>query len=297
LGIVGLAAVMIFGHSDFGAQRWIDVGFFQLQPSEPMKLLVIAWLALVLSRPLRQVSYGQFFICLAILGLPALAVLAQPDLGTGLLIFFSGLGVMAHAHLRRSQRWWLVVMLIGLVAIATLSFKGVHPFNSLLKDYQKDRLVSFINPEADRSGSGYNILQSIIAVGSGGTTGRGLGQGSQSQLNFLPVAHADFIFAGISEAWGFVGATGIIVLLGVIVFRVLQAARLAAGEFEMLICLGCAILLLLETFINIGMNIGLMPVTGVPLPFLSYGGTTMLTNALLIGIVESIIIRHKRLTF
>jgi rod shape determining protein RodA len=134
-------------------------------------------------------------------------------------------------------------------------------------------------------------------VGSGGLTGNGLGQGNQSRLNFLPVAHADFIFAGIAEAWGFVGSSTIILLYLLLIFRVIQAARIAKDDFGMILCIGIAIKLIIEVTINIGMNIRLMPVTGIPLPFLSYGGTTLLVNALAIGCVQSVVIRYKRLTF
>jgi len=166
-----------------------------------------------------------------------------------------------------------------------------------MKDYQKDRLASFIQPARDKTGSGYNVLQSVIAVGSGGLTGKGLGFGSQSQLNFLPVAHADFIFAGIAEAWGLVGSLAILALFGLLMSRLIQAARIAKDEFGMLICIGVLVKIALEMLVNIGMNIRIMPVTGIPLPFLSYGGTTLLTNALCLGLVQSIVMRYKRLTF
>jgi len=205
--------------------------------------------------------------------------------------------MLFYAPLVRWQRVFLTVGILLVAMVITLSFKGVSPFKGILKDYQKDRLISFIDPSKDPAGSGYNVQQSKIAVGSGGLLGQGLGEGSQSQLNFLPVAHADFIFAGIAEAWGLIGSYGVIFVFGILCFRLLHAARIAKDDFGMLLCVGITIKLIFELLVNIGMNIGIMPVTGIPLPFLSYGGTTLLTNAILIGVAQSVVTRHKRLTF
>lgn len=296
-GFISLILVKLVGKSDFGAQRWIDIGPVQLQPAELEKLIIIIVLAALLSRAVHVVSNKTFFFSLLLIIVPLLVVLKQPDLGTAIVIGVSSVGILLHAQITRFQKGVIIGGIVAIVLIFTLSFKGVTPFSKVLKDYQKDRLVSFIQPDRDQSGTGYNVLQSVIAVGSGGLTGKGLGFGSQSQLHFLPVAHADFIFAGIAEAWGLVGAWGIIVLYVILLFRILQAARIAKDTFGMLLCIGILIKILVEVLVNVGMNIRLMPVTGIPLPFLSYGGTTLITNALAIGIVQSVVIRYKRLTF
>jgi rod shape determining protein RodA len=296
-GLLFLLAVKVFGRQDFGAQRWIDIGFFQFQPGELEKLVIVVTMAALLSKTVNAVSNRQFFLSLLLLLIPVWAVLIQPDLGTAIVIIASGIGIMLHARLSWVQRGVIAAGFLCAALAFGLSFHNVRPFSKLLKDYQKDRLASFVEPSRDRTGSGYNVVQSVIAVGSGGLVGKGLGLGSQSQLNFLPVAHADFIFAGIAEAWGLAGSWGIIGLFAILLIRILQAARIAKDGFGTLLCIGILVKIMVEVLVNIGMNIRLMPVTGIPLPFLSYGGTTMLTNALAIGIAQSVVVRYKRLTF
>lgn len=297
IGLVALAAVQIIGVEVFGATRWIDLGFFQFQPGELEKAIVIICLATLFGTTAHFVTMRRFLFGLLILLVPAIIVLLQPDLGTSLVILVSGAVVIMHAKLQRSQ--WIILLsgIVMVILAITLSFKDVGPFTHLLKDYQKDRLASFIDAKRDRKGTGYNVEQSRIAVGSGGLLGKGFLNNSQSQLHFLPVAHADFIFAGLAESWGLIGAYGIIILYVVLIYRIMNAARIAKDKFGMLLSVGIMTKLLFEVLVNIGMNIGIMPVTGIPLPLLSYGGTTLLTNAILIGIVQSIVIRYKRLTF
>ncbi|MBU6389380.1 rod shape-determining protein RodA [Patescibacteria group bacterium] len=297
LGLLGLIAVKLVGKSDFGAQRWISIGFFQLQPAEGEKIIMIIVLAALLAKGIHAISFSRFATLILLLLVPVLAIVLQPDLGTAIVISAIGIGMVFQARITRIERWVLIGGIALLVGVFALSFHGTHPFSSLLKGYQKDRLASFIDPSRDQSESGYNVLQSVIAVGSGGITGQGLGAGTQSQLNFLPVAYSDFIFAGISEAWGLIGSWGIIALYGILLWRVLQAARIAKDEFGMLLCIGVMLKIGVEVLVNVGMNIRLMPVTGIPLPFLSYGGTTLLVNAIAIGLVQSVVIRYKRLTF
>lgn len=297
LGFIGLLAVEFIGKADFGAKRWVDLGFFQLQPGEIEKLIIIITLAAFFSKARPAITWPKFLLALFILALPAALVLLQPDFGTSLVIMVVGVGMFFHARLSRAQKITLILMLLSMVTIFTLSLKEVKPFNKILKEYQKDRLISFIDPARDKGGSGYHVLQSVITVGSGGIMGKGLGNGSQSQLNFLPVSQTDFIFAGLAEAWGFVGAISLFLLYGFLLFRIMQAAKIAKDEFGMLICIGVIIKITFEILVNIGMNIHLMPVTGIPLPFLSAGGTTLFTNALCIGLVQSIVMRYKRLTF
>lgn len=297
VGLALLALVEIIGRNNFGAQRWIDLGIFQLQPGELMKFILIIGLAALLSRRLPTLSWRHFLQALGLIAIPAALVLLQPDLGTAVVLVVIGTGTVLYSRLPRQAKGVLIgLLLVGIISVG-LSFKNVGPFTHLLKDYQKDRLASFIDPKRDPAKSGYNVIQSRIAVGSGGLTGRGLGFGSQSQLNFLPVAHADFIFAGIAEAWGIIGSYGVIILYALLVLRILNAARISGDEFGMLICIGLASKLIFEVLVNIGMNMGIMPVTGIPLPFLSYGGTTLLTNAMLLGVAQSVVVRYKRLTF
>ena len=297
LGILLLVTVQLKGQAAFGAARWINVGFFQLQPGEIFKFILIVTLAAVLSRSRAALSGRQFFWVILLIGVPALAVLVQPDLGTAMVLSVTGVGMLFYVPLRYWQRLFLIISILSVVIVIALSFKGVSPFKGVLKEYQKDRFASFIDPARDKNGTGYNVVQSKIAVGSGGVFGRGLGEGSQSQLNFLPVAQADFIFAGIAETWGLIGSYAVIFVFGILCARLLNAARIAKDDFGALLCIGITIKLFFELLVNIGMNIGIMPVTGIPLPFLSYGGTTLITNALLIGIAQSVVTRHKRLTF
>ena len=297
VGLIGIIVVRVIGQSTFGAQRWINIGPIQYQPGEIEKLVVIIILAAFLGKGAASVSNRRFFGALLLLGIPVLVILIEPDLGTALVTAAAGLGILFHSKLRRWQRWSLVGGLAVIVLSFALSFHGTKPFTNLLKSYQKDRLASFIDHSRDPTGSGYNVLESMIAVGSGGLTGKGLGLGTQSQLDFLPVAHADFIFASTAESWGLVGSMAVLLLYGLLLMRMLQAARIAKDEFGMLLCIGVAVKIAVEMLVNIGMNIGIMPVTGIPLPFLSYGGTTLVTNFLCIGLIQSVVIRYKRLTF
>ena len=295
-GFLGLFLVMFLGKEEFGAKSWIDFGFFRFQPGEFAKFTVIIALSALLGSA-RKIGFSKFLLALLATAIPALIVAKQPDFGTAMVIFIMSISLLLSANLHKYQRVIILSGLIMMVLTISLSFKGVEPFNHLLKDYQKDRLASFIDPQRDHNGSGYNVLQSVIAVGSGGLTGKGLGFGSQSQLNFLPVPQSDFIFAVISEAWGLVGSTMVILLEAFLIWRILIAASLAKDVFGTLFCLGVAAKIMIELLVNVGMNIRVMPVTGIPLPFLSYGGTTMLTNAIAIGVVQSIVIRYKRLSF
>jgi rod shape determining protein RodA len=297
LGLISLIAVTFIGKSDFGAQRWVNLGFFQFQPGELEKLVIIVVLAAFFSRPFPVLPWQRFLESLGILFIPTIIVMFQPDLGTAIVIVMTGIGIVLHSKISRSQLVSIILGVVLAVVVLGLSFHEVRPFNKLLKEYQKDRLVSFIDPSRDSSGSGYNVLQSVIAVGSGGLMGKGLGQGTQSQLDFLPVAQADFIFAGIAESWGFVGSLAILMIYAVLLGRMISAARIAKDDFGTLLVVGVIIKISIEMLVNIGMNIRVMPVTGIPLPFLSYGGTTMLTNAILIGMVQSIVIRYKRINF
>jgi rod shape determining protein RodA len=296
IGLLSLLIVRFIGQTQFGAQSWINFGFFQFQPSELMKLVDVVVLSTILSAR-RTISTWRFLWAVAALLVPVVFVLLEPDFGTALVILIAGTVLMLYAPIRRWQRLVVVGGILAMVLAVALSFKGVQPFDHLLKTYQKDRLASFIDPSRDPTKSGYNVMQSVIAVGSGGLTGKGFSFSTQSQLNFLPVAQADFIFATIAEAWGLVGAVCILATFFFFITRILHAGYLAQDTFGSLICIGVATIILVQVMVNIGMNIRVMPVTGIPLPFLSYGGSAMFINCLAIGIIQSIVIRYKRLTF
>lgn len=297
IGIASLVLVRIVGTSSFGAKRWIELGFFQFQPSELAKLALICLLATVFADRIRRLHSRRLVMVSAIVLLPVILVMEEPDLGSALTIGLIGFIMTAHAGLGRKQ--WLAIMAIMtlLTTVILLAWYQVGPFAGLIKNYQRERIETFINPTADPSGAGYNVLQAVIAVGSGGVTGRGLGFGSQSQLNFLPVSHTDFIFASIAESWGFVGSVFILFIYGLLITKILTAARLAQDDFSMLFCVGVAALFIVQVVVNVGMNIQLLPVTGITLPLMSYGGSSLLTNLILLGIVQSVVVRYKRITF
>ena len=278
LGLLG--AVEVAGSIGMGAQRWINLGFFQLQPSEIMKVVVVLALARYFhGRTLEEVARPVYLLApLAIVLAPAALVLRQPDLGTaGMLILVGGV-VFFLAGVRL---WKFGIVLAGAVAAVPVAWQFLH-------GYQKRRVLTFLNPESDPLGAGYHILQSKIALGSGGLFGRGLLQGSQSHLNFLPEKQTDFIFTMLAEEFGLIGG---LVLLGlyvaVVAFGVSIALR-CRHQFGRLLALGLTAGFFLSVFINIAMVMGLIPVVGVPLPLISYGGTAMVTTMAAFGFVISV---------
>lgn len=286
IGIGLLILVLFVGTKTFGATRWINLIVFQLQPSEIFKLIIVIILAKFFS-DWQEFDWKKILFILALVALPIVLILQQPDLGTASTIFIALIAIMLLSPLKK------IYLAIGLAVILALSPVGWH----FLKNYQKNRIRAFINPSVDPQGTGYNVNQAKIAVGSGGIWGQGLGKGSQSQLNFLPVAHTDFIFAGTAEATGFTGSLFLIVLLGFLIIRIFIIARLAKDNFGMYLATGIGIIFLFQTLVNIGMNLGIMPITGIPLPFVSYGGSSTLTNLAAIGILQSIYIRHRKIVF
>lgn len=295
IGIIFLAFLIVpglkslpFVITTMGATRWIDLKFTQLQPSELFKPILIMSLAAYFAKYRQNINVKVVLGALAIAGLPIVMTLKQPDLGTAMVLVIILVASLIAANLKRI--YYLVMGLGTLILMPIMWFFALH-------DYQKERLLVFLDPQRDPSGSGYNVLQSIIAVGSGGLTGRGFGQGPQSQLNFLPVAHTDFIFAGFAEATGFVGALVLISVMVLLFVRIINVARASKDDFGMFIATGAAAMIFFQTFVNIGMTISLMPVTGIPLPFVSYGGTSLMINFMLMGILQSIYLRHKKITF
>lgn len=284
LGVILLIAVLVAGKMDKGARRWLDLGLFRFQPSELMKLMMPMMLAWILKdRPLPPTGSALFLSAIAIL-LPVLLTAKQPDLGTAIIIALSGLSVLFLAGL--SLRF-MGALLGGAIVAAPLFWHFMHT-------YQRERVLTFLNPERDPLGSGYHIIQSKIALGSGGFSGKGWLSGTQSHLHFLPAHATDFIFAVVGEEWGLIGAVGLLLIFLMVLARSLFISANAQTTFTRLVSGGLALIFIFSAFINIGMVIGILPVVGVPLPFISYGGSSLITMMISFGIIMSIQ-THKQL--
>lgn len=286
--ILMLLAVMIVGTSALGAQRWIQIGPITIQPSEFTKLMMIISLANMLeSRVEKLNSFKELLPVFLFLGIPALLVFKQPDLGTSLVY----VAILAGMLFVSGIRMRLVQIMVGtMVALAPLSW-------FVLQEYQKQRIMVFLNPNVDPFGAGYHIIQSKIAIGSGLLFGKGLFEGTQSQLNFLPENHTDFIFSVVGEELGLLGCCVVLGLLLVVVYRSFLIAKRSVDPFGMLIATGIGSMFLFEVLVNVGMTTGIMPVTGIPLPFISYGVSALTTNLLSIGLLLNIVMRQKKRMF
>jgi len=328
---VSLIAVMVLGYSAKGAQRWISIGGFNFQPSEFAKLGLIITLAALLQN--RTASTLPALVKpLAVTAVPWLLVFVQPDLGTSLVFGAITLGMLYWAN---ANPGWLILLisplmsailfnvylpagiawaaLMGVIAWYTLpwSWSGAvgatitnllsgelgHIFWGLLREYQKNRLILFLEPEKDPLGGGYHLIQSRIAIGAGELWGRGLYQGTQTQLNFIPEQHTDFIFSAIGEELGFVGCIAILLVFWFFCLRLVIIAQNSKDNFGSLIAIGVLSMIVFQVVVNIGMTIGIAPVTGIPLPWVSYGRSALLTNFISIGIVESVANYRHRLKF
>lgn len=278
-----LAAVLLFGTTVRGTTGWIGFNNMHIQPVEITKLILIIFFASFLSK--KKTKLGEVIKIIAsivLVAIPIILILKQPDLGSAAIIAGIWGGMLFVSGISKKN-----------IAILFLIFAiGAGSGYFLLKDYQKERIINFIKPYNDPRGSGYNVIQSMVAVGSGGFFGKGLGHGSQSQLNFLPEKHTDFIFAVIAEELGLVGALIVIFLFGIVLYRMKKTARLARDNFGHLLAVGIMVMFFLQIMINIGMNIGLNPVAGVPLPLLSYGGSSLITILASLGIVQSVYLRR-----
>lgn len=288
LGLLGL--VLILGDENYGAQRWLNLGFFPLQPSEIAKVAIIIVLARFFAR--HEGEMGQFrhvLSSLLIIAPPAALILLQPHLGTTVLIGVVWFGMIVVAGLRLVHL--LILALAGAAASPVIWF-------FVLSDYHKDRLALFLNPGgADPLDAGYNVRQALISIGSGGLTGRGYMSGSQTQLHYLRVRHTDFIFSVLAEELGFIGACLLLGIFLFLVWRALRVAALSRDPFGRYLAVGIVTYIAFQTFINIGMNVQLIPVVGMPLPFVSAGGSSLITALACIGLLQSIVMRHKRLEF
>ena len=286
--LFGLAAVLIpgIGHKALGGRRWIKLGPMLFQPSEWMKLVLILMVARYFANlGGRRLTWGDIGKAFAMVGIPMLLVLKEPDLGTALTyapVLVAGL-LLGGINLRQS----IILLTVGAVLGA-----GVWSSGKLLKPYQKARLTSFINPDEDPRGSGYQVRQSLIAVGSGGIWGKGTAKGTQTQGYFLPIPYTDFIFAAFSEEHGFVGAIFVLLLYFFILMRLIQNAQTAADLPGSLIIMGVVAALTFQIAVNVGMVIGFMPVTGIPLPLMSYGGSSVLFTFLALGVVMNVRMRR-----
>jgi len=285
LGLILLLAVLAFGQSGGGAQRWLDFGLFRFQPSEIMKLAVPMMLAWYLCITAIPPSPKRLLVALLLLIVPTLLIARQPDLGTALLIASAGFFVLFLAGLR----WRFIVgALVALTASTPLVW------NTLLHDYQRQRVLTFLNPELEPLGSGYHIIQSTIAIGSGGIHGKGWLNGTQAHLDFLPERSTDFIFAVYSEEFGLLGVLLLLFFYAVLIARGLMIATQAQDTYSRLLAGSITLTFFIYVLVNIGMVSGLMPVVGVPLPLISYGGTSIVTLMAGFGILMSIQ-THRRL--
>ncbi len=281
IGVLLLIAVALFGDITKGARRWLNLGFMRIQPSELMKIAMPLMLAWYFQKHETHLRLREYAVAGLILLLPVGLIARQPDLGTALLVLGAGFYVIFFAGLP-----WLV---IGGIALA---FAAAAPlaWTYVLHDYQRDRIMTLFNPEADPLGKGFHIIQSTIAIGSGGALGKGWHQGSQTQLEFLPERHTDFIFAVMSEEFGLVGNSVLLLMYVLLIGRCMMIAANAPTLFTRLLAGSITMIFFTYAFVNMGMVSGILPVVGVPLPFISYGGTALVTLSLGIGILMSI---HK----
>jgi rod shape determining protein RodA len=279
-GLLLLVAVALFGDVSKGARRWLNFGFMRIQPSEIMKIAMPLMLAWYFQRHETYLRLREYVVAALILLLPVALIARQPDLGTAILVLAAGFYVIFLAGLS-----WKVLagLVVSAVAMAPLAW-------SMMRDYQKSRVLTLLDPEADPLGKGFHIIQSTIAIGSGGILGKGWGQGTQAQLEFIPERHTDFIFAVLSEEFGLIGSTLLLILYALLIGRGMMIAANAPTLFTRLLAGSITLIFFTYAFVNMGMVSGILPVVGIPLPFVSYGGTSLTTLFLGIGILMSI---HK----
>src|SRR6201999_195510 len=284
--LVLLVVVLVAGHSALGAQRWLSLGPIEIQPSELMKIALILALARFLhglsiedvSKPLR------LLIPLVIIAMPAFLVLKQPNLGTTLILVADGCSLLFLAGL---SWWWIAPALTAVASAVPVAWRF------FLHDYQKRRVMTFLDPESDALGAGWNITQAKIAIGSGGLSGKGFLQGTQSRLNFLPEKQTDFAITNFAEEFGFVGTVALLILFAVVIFYGLQIAMSARSQFSRLLAMGITLNFFFYIMVNGLMVMGLIPVVGIPMPLLSYGGTAMLTVMFGFGLLMSVHVHRQ----
>ena len=276
--LILLALVPVLGKTVYGAQRWLDLGGFSIQPGEFAKFSVLLMGAKYLSKDGESLGWIRLFKSLLIGLVPFALIAKQPDLGTALTVLFL-IGGMALFH---GIKWKVLrICLIIIPLLIPLSWFALH-------DYQQERIKTFLDPTRDPRGAGYHIIQSQIAIGSGQLTGKGFQEGTQSQLRFLPEKHTDFAVAVLGEEWGFVGSVSVVVIFCFFLFSIYSTISVARDRFSSTLCAGIFFYFFWQVLVNTGMVVGLMPVVGIPLPFISYGGTAMVVNCIFIGIVLSV---------
>lgn len=283
-----LVAVMLVGTSALGAQRWIQLGPVTIQPSEFTKLFMIICMSKVVEVRMGKLNTFKSLLPIVLfMGIPTALVFRQPDLGTSLVYMAITAGMVYVAGIR--------MRLVQIIAGAVVVLLPLSWF--ALQTYQKQRILVFLNPDIDPFGAGYHIIQSKIAIGSGMIVGKGLFEGTQSQLNFLPENHTDFIFSVIGEELGFIGCVIVLLLFFLLLYRGIKIARATTDSFGMLLATGICTMIAFQVLINVGMTTGIMPVTGIPLPFISYGVSALTTNMLSIGLLLNIALHNKKLMF
>ena len=282
--LILLILTFIGGVEKLGAVRWLNFKEFSIQPSEYAKAVVIISSAALISKSKDSLKGIKNLLLLAVPFFSLIIfVLVQPDLGTTIVIFLVFAGILFYAGLD----WFYFAFVTVLFGIFS------NPVWNLLKDYQKNRILVFLNPSLDKLGFGYNVIQSTIAIGSGMLFGMGFGRGTQTHLQFLPVYWTDFIFAAFAEEWGFIGVFGIISLYVILLFLLIKLSLKVKDTFGSLIIFGVFMMFFSQFLVNVGMNLGLMPVTGIPLPLVSYGGNSLIVSMFLLGLVQSVVIRNS----
>ncbi|MEX1997494.1 MAG: rod shape-determining protein RodA [Candidatus Andersenbacteria bacterium] len=283
VGLAGLVIVYLTAQVIRGTASRLSVIGLQLQPSEFMKVTLVVILAWLIARR-GQLDRWTLLFTSVIVGLPVALIMLEPDLGVAILLLAVWVALIVFMGLS-----WRAVSALGIASVAAIAIA----WRWLFVEYQKDRLLVFLDPTSDPLGAGYNIVQSIVALGSGRLAGRGLGHGPQSQLQFLPEQHTDFILASIGEELGFVGVSVVIILYVVLLWRILHIARSTRDLFGQLLAVGSFLVLFVSFVVSVGMNMGLLPVTGIPLPLVSYGGSNLVSTFLLLAIVESVHVHSK----
>lgn len=327
--LLGLIIILFVGSGSQGAQRWFQLGFFSFQPSEISKIIMAICLASFFSER-KKLGTLDALTLLGLVGLPFILIFKQPDLGTALVFVVILVGMLSASRsspkllallvtpmLSMLFRPILILWLIYLLTLGLILFLRRSSFMDwllifgvnigvglampliwgVLKVYQRERILSFLNPASDPYGAGYHSLQSMIAIGSGGFFGKGFLRGTQTQLQFIPEQHSDFIFSAIGEEFGFIGAIIVICLFAVVIWRGLKIAAESIDNFGSLLASGIVVMTAFHVFANIGMTLGLLPVVGIPLPFISYGGSSLLMNLIAIGILQSIAMRRQKIIF
>lgn len=293
INLIILLSVLILGTSQ-NSQRWFRYGGFNIQPSEIAKIIMIVILAHYLEKP-DNITNWKILTPFAIISLPMILIILQPDLGTSLV--FAGI-VFSMTYIAGGDVKHLAI--IGIISIAVMLsaiLLSYYDIVEIIQPYQLQRLLVFLDPYSDPTDKGWNVIQSMIAVGSGGFFGKGFLNGTQSQLDFIPANHTDFIFSVVAEEFGFIGAMLVICIFAIIIWRGLKIARLAKDRYGMLLAVGCVSFFFCHLVINVGMTLGIMPITGIPLPFLTYGGSSLLTSILVVGILLNVSLRRQKIMF